>query len=1108
MQKPILIQKLEKELKTTFEQVDAEEIMEMEIEWNSKKSQYVINEKGEIIGLGINKFELKDLLKNVKKFKDLQFLNLDSTQFLCESTRTQISDISALSNLTNITYLKLRSAQISDISALSNLTNITYLNLGHNQISNISALSNLENLKVLDLKINQISDISALSNLTNITYLNLGHNQISNISALSNLTNITKLYLEANQISDISALRNLPNLTVLHLYNNQISDISTLNNLTNITHLTLGINKINNVSTLKNLTNIIHLRLNNNQISNISALKRLKKLKELDLRKNPIENLPEWICKFPNMDISWTDSWAINHITFYDNPLKEPPIEIVKQGNAAVKDYFENKRIAETEIKLILTGNSRAGKTTLLEFMKNPEVFTDKESTHGITVEHIKWKNFNLNVWDFGGQDYYHATHRLFLTNNAVYILVWEQNTNKTEKKNTTIFIGKEQKEEIVELQNYDYYHWLTVIRKYDDLERENSKDEKLKVHKSPVIMLQNKIDDTETGNNKIEKLNKTKQKKYSIGENNLFAISIKETHKNWKKTERYAEGYVNEYRNFENRLQELIKTELQNRQVLAYDVAIRTAVRERTENIISFSDYKKMCHKATKSVLGKPITEEQIRFATKGLHSQGVLIYYGYISNSAFLKDNVFIKPRYVTDTIYQILNKDVKENAGEFTLEDVIKVFQKSGQSKEAATYDAQLFINLMKSPNFELIFEDKYKTNTYYATQYLPEELKNEALKYFNKDKRTLPLAFVIRFDNYFSASIISRFIARYGFYADKKEKETTVFWKYGISFVRRDFSYLVYCKFEEKKIYVRTEKENLKNEIIFDLYNSIRTFSEDDNNISISLDDNNFDDLSTIQEQKNEKRDYWFCFGETVESVTIKTNNITIDGNGNIILQDVSRNQITINYNNTELFDDVINKYKEAEKAKHIDYSETVRILAFIKSTILTIKEQIQPIDQIKDLLHEVKKGQENGFRGIDKHLDEQDKILENLSLQISNLEEGFTKHLSDELKSEFEKIKAFIAKENEENGAAIAEKLMAEIDKAKGELGEYTKAYNELKKSKDWKAKIKLSIPLISYLGIDVGFESEVELNNMLKNFFKKTKTLFKDTKLKLPIAKI
>ena len=139
-----------------------------------------------------------------------------------------ISNLSPLSNLTNLTYLSLTSNSISDISALSNLTNLTRMNLWRNSISDISALSNLTNLTVLDLIQNSISDISALSNLTKLDWLRLTSNSISDISALSNLTNLTELSLGNNSISDISALSNLTNLTGLVLGMNSISDISPL----------------------------------------------------------------------------------------------------------------------------------------------------------------------------------------------------------------------------------------------------------------------------------------------------------------------------------------------------------------------------------------------------------------------------------------------------------------------------------------------------------------------------------------------------------------------------------------------------------------------------------------------------------------------------------------------------------------------------------------------------------------------------------------------------------------------------------------------------------------------------------------------------------------
>ena len=32
--------------------------------------------------------------------------------------------------------------------------------------------------------------------------------------------------------------------------------------------------------------------------------------------------------------------------------------------------------------------------------------------------------NFILNIWDFGGQEIYHATHQFFLTRRSLYVVV------------------------------------------------------------------------------------------------------------------------------------------------------------------------------------------------------------------------------------------------------------------------------------------------------------------------------------------------------------------------------------------------------------------------------------------------------------------------------------------------------------------------------------------------------------------------------------------------------------------------------------------------------------------------------------------------------------
>lgn len=413
---------------------------------------------------------LQSLFLNDNQILDMNILEkLPNLEYL-DLRYNKISDISFLEKLPALRSLDLRSNQIWDIGILEKLPNLQSLDLSRNKISDIGILEKLTQLKYLHLNDNQISDIGMLEKLPHLQSLGLRSNQISDISILEKLPHLKSLDLNDNQLSDLSFLEKLPSLKSLYLGYNRLSDIRILEKLPNLEYLGLSSNQLSDISSLKKLSNLQYLYLQVNQINKIGILKNLKKLKTINLNDNHIKELPPWITD-RSFDIVYEDGWNSGKMTVHNNPLESPPIEIVKKGRDAIKKYFKDLEQQGKdyiyEAKLLMVGDGGAGKTSLAWKMKQLDCAMPKEGedrTQGIDIQAMPITNiknpevpFLMNVWDFGGQGYYHSTHQFFLTKRSLYVLLNNTRINKT-----------------------DFNDWLQTIALFSD--------------NSPVILVENEV--------------------------------------------------------------------------------------------------------------------------------------------------------------------------------------------------------------------------------------------------------------------------------------------------------------------------------------------------------------------------------------------------------------------------------------------------------------------------------------------------------------------------------------------------------------------------------------------------------------------------------------
>jgi Leucine-rich repeat (LRR) protein len=363
----------------------------------------------------ITKMEGLDKLSNISSL-DLQYNKITKIEGLDTLTNisslylsgNQITKIEGLDTLTNISSLALHSNKITKIEGLDTLTNISSLDLQYNKIIKIEGLDTLTNISSLDLQYNKITKIEGLDKLTNISSLSLHENKITKIEGLDTLTNISSLYLQYNQITKIEGLGTLTNISSLKLNNNQITKIEGLDKLSNISSLELYNNPITKIEGLDTLTNIASLDLYNNLITTIEGLENLGQLDKLDLRDNPISNFPQALVAIEN---------CYPHYQAWQKELENGV-------------PFENN-----QSKILLLGNGNVGKSSLLDALKygKSSPRAKEDSTHGIVLD--EWEHTDLKhryqVWDFGGQELFFGTHRLFMKGQSIILLVFDTETQE-----------------------------------------------------------------------------------------------------------------------------------------------------------------------------------------------------------------------------------------------------------------------------------------------------------------------------------------------------------------------------------------------------------------------------------------------------------------------------------------------------------------------------------------------------------------------------------------------------------------------------------------------------------------------------------------------------
>ncbi len=321
--------------------------------------------------------------------------------------------------MSNLTWLDLSGNRLTTVLAeIGQLGSLTTLHLGGNQLMAISVeIGQLKNLTMLDLSGNQLTAIPAeIGQMSKVTTLNLSGNQLMTVPAeMGQLGNLTKLDLWGNKLTTVPAeIGKLSNLTTLNLGGNQLTAVpAEIGKLSNLTTLNLNGNQLTFIpAEIGEMSNLYTLHLSGNRLNSLpAALQQLTKLAYLDLRGN--------------------SALGISREVFAQ----------VINPKLILETCFGKRRPLH-EAKMLLVGQGGVGKTALArQLLHNLPPDSAQGKTEGVDIQ--KWsvtpataaEPITLNLWDFGGQGVYQATHQFFFTSRSLYLIVINARTGEKESR-------------------------------------------------------------------------------------------------------------------------------------------------------------------------------------------------------------------------------------------------------------------------------------------------------------------------------------------------------------------------------------------------------------------------------------------------------------------------------------------------------------------------------------------------------------------------------------------------------------------------------------------------------------------------------------------------
>ena len=403
---------------------------------------------------------------------------------------------------------------------------------------------------------------------------------------------------------------------------------------------------------------------------------------------------------------------SLQEAILHDASLPGVPVEILSKDNysdncldrlrAHLADLTGDD-VAVGDVKLMILGNGRVGKTQICRRLRGESFDEAVPSTHGIQISSLPLAPqvfdapVTLKIWDFGGQDIYHGTHALFLKSRAVFPLVW---TPKSEAEQFHTHGG-------FTFRNQPLAYWLAYVRTFGGA-------------RSPVLVIQSQCDRPED------------ERDPPLPPGALEGVGYKKVlHYSAKGDGTHARGHAA----LEETLLDAVQWMRDNQGVAKIGPG-RAAVKEALEaklaagqRLISHQGYLDLCAEVERTRKGR-ISDPALLLDY--LHNIGTVFY-----RKGLFGDQIILDQAWALDAVYAVFDrasqsiKKIERNHGRFRRSELAEwVWQKHGVPEQ------ELFLSFMQQCGicFTIQKEDHEKRveAEYIAPDLLPARSDDETQK----------------------------------------------------------------------------------------------------------------------------------------------------------------------------------------------------------------------------------------------------------------------------------------------------------------------------------------------------------------------------------------